>query len=445
MRVVHAAALTAAALLLTSVASAQGLGDAAAREKEKRKAAPAKPAKVYTEGDIGQSMAPVSPTQELPAQPSRAPPRASRRRRAAAARARPPPKAGAAEADPREDRRGREARGREAQAKAGLAQASRPGRARKRPSTRTSSTSCSSSSTTRAAALQPRAAPRRSPSRTRTSRSSPRPRGSIARARGRRAAATAIAEAGGSRCDPLDPGEQPPVLVQRYAPRLLARVDRPGAALGPEPTVRASRARVRRHRRSAAAAGPGRALRPHLDRRAEASGGPAPSGRTTTSAGQARPVDPALEVGAEVAPARRLERRAQVLGARLRVAVPLEKRARPGEERLVARRGRAACAAPRRPCRRRPRGRRAASCFEVARGADRGGSGPRRRDEAPSGPCGPSSSGRRARRAARAATAPPRTAPRPRTASARGSWRGPCPGPTTGAPPRAPGRSRAGR
>ena len=70
MRVVHATALTAAALLLASVASAQGLGDAAAREREKRKAAPAKPAKVYTEGDIGPSMAPASTTQDLPATPA---------------------------------------------------------------------------------------------------------------------------------------------------------------------------------------------------------------------------------------------------------------------------------------------------------------------------------------------------------------------------------------
>ena len=67
MRVVQAAALTAAALLLTSVASAQGLGDAAAREREKRKADPAKPAKVYTEGDIGRSMAPVSAAPDVPA------------------------------------------------------------------------------------------------------------------------------------------------------------------------------------------------------------------------------------------------------------------------------------------------------------------------------------------------------------------------------------------
>jgi hypothetical protein len=67
MRLVHAAALTVAALLLASAASAQGLGDAAAREKDKRKATSAKPAKVYTEGDIGRSMAPVSATPDLPA------------------------------------------------------------------------------------------------------------------------------------------------------------------------------------------------------------------------------------------------------------------------------------------------------------------------------------------------------------------------------------------
>jgi hypothetical protein len=66
MRVVHAAALAVAALLVASVASAQGLGDAAAREREKRKASQTKPAKVYTEDDIGQSMAPVSSTSNLP-------------------------------------------------------------------------------------------------------------------------------------------------------------------------------------------------------------------------------------------------------------------------------------------------------------------------------------------------------------------------------------------
>jgi hypothetical protein len=58
-----------AALLLASAASAQGLGDAAAREKEKRKTSSAKPAKVYTEGDIGRSMAPVTATSD-PAAPA---------------------------------------------------------------------------------------------------------------------------------------------------------------------------------------------------------------------------------------------------------------------------------------------------------------------------------------------------------------------------------------
>jgi hypothetical protein len=71
MRLVHATAFTAAALLLTSVASAQGIGGAAAREKEKRNASSAKPAKVYTESDIGSSMAPVS-AQDVPATPEAA-------------------------------------------------------------------------------------------------------------------------------------------------------------------------------------------------------------------------------------------------------------------------------------------------------------------------------------------------------------------------------------
>jgi len=65
MRLVDGVASTVAALLLASVASAQGLGDAAAREKEKRKTSSAK-AKVYTDGDIGRSMAPVSATTDLP-------------------------------------------------------------------------------------------------------------------------------------------------------------------------------------------------------------------------------------------------------------------------------------------------------------------------------------------------------------------------------------------
>ncbi len=60
MRLLHAATLGGAVLvLLASVASAQGIGDAAAKEKQKRKASP-KPAKVYTDASIGRSMAPVS-------------------------------------------------------------------------------------------------------------------------------------------------------------------------------------------------------------------------------------------------------------------------------------------------------------------------------------------------------------------------------------------------
>jgi fused signal recognition particle receptor len=67
MRVLHAAALTVVALLTASVGSAQGLGDVAAREREKRKATPAQPAKVYTESDIGRAMAPVAAEPDLPA------------------------------------------------------------------------------------------------------------------------------------------------------------------------------------------------------------------------------------------------------------------------------------------------------------------------------------------------------------------------------------------
>jgi len=67
MRVVHAVALTAGSLLLASFASAQGIGDAAAQQKAKKKQAQAqsqaKPAKVYTETDLGAgSVAPTQPT-----------------------------------------------------------------------------------------------------------------------------------------------------------------------------------------------------------------------------------------------------------------------------------------------------------------------------------------------------------------------------------------------
>lgn len=58
MRVVDAAALTTAALLLSSMASAQGIGDLAAKEREKRKSAPA-PVKVITEKDLATHPAPA--------------------------------------------------------------------------------------------------------------------------------------------------------------------------------------------------------------------------------------------------------------------------------------------------------------------------------------------------------------------------------------------------
>ena len=68
MRLLSAATLTGAVLLLASVASAQGLGDAAAKEKQKRKASP-KTAKVYTDDSIGRSLAPVTSTDQ-PAAPA---------------------------------------------------------------------------------------------------------------------------------------------------------------------------------------------------------------------------------------------------------------------------------------------------------------------------------------------------------------------------------------
>jgi hypothetical protein len=62
MRVVTCAGIAAAAVLLTSIASAQSLGDAAARERNKRKAEPAtKPAKVFSESDLGPSSSPPVP------------------------------------------------------------------------------------------------------------------------------------------------------------------------------------------------------------------------------------------------------------------------------------------------------------------------------------------------------------------------------------------------
>jgi len=67
MRGVHIAALAAVGLLLGSLASAQGLGDVASQEKQKRKASGTTESKVYTEGDLGPSMAPVAVPGSLPA------------------------------------------------------------------------------------------------------------------------------------------------------------------------------------------------------------------------------------------------------------------------------------------------------------------------------------------------------------------------------------------
>lgn len=67
MRGVHVATLVAVGLLLGSFASAQGLGDVSAQEKQKRQASGATEAKVYTEGDLGPSMAPVAVPETLPA------------------------------------------------------------------------------------------------------------------------------------------------------------------------------------------------------------------------------------------------------------------------------------------------------------------------------------------------------------------------------------------
>ena len=73
MRGVHVATLAAVGLLLGSLASAQGLGDVAAREKQKRKTTGTTDAKVYTEGDLGPSIAPVGVPETLPAPGEEAP------------------------------------------------------------------------------------------------------------------------------------------------------------------------------------------------------------------------------------------------------------------------------------------------------------------------------------------------------------------------------------
>lgn len=66
MRGVHVAVLAAAGLLLGSFASAQGLGEVAAQEKQKRKSGQNE-GKVYTESDLGPSIAPVTLPETLPA------------------------------------------------------------------------------------------------------------------------------------------------------------------------------------------------------------------------------------------------------------------------------------------------------------------------------------------------------------------------------------------
>jgi hypothetical protein len=68
MRGVLVAAVAAVGMLLASFASAQGLGDVATQEKEKREAAPKTQGKVYTESDLGPSVAPVGVPSSLPAE-----------------------------------------------------------------------------------------------------------------------------------------------------------------------------------------------------------------------------------------------------------------------------------------------------------------------------------------------------------------------------------------
>ena len=69
--------------------------------------------------------------------------------------------------------------------------------------------------------------------------------------------------------DALDPGEQPPVVVQNNPPRFLPHVDRPGAALDPEDDGAHLGCRDG-HRRQLEGHGAGQVLRPNVDRSAEA-------------------------------------------------------------------------------------------------------------------------------------------------------------------------------
>jgi len=66
MRGVLVAAVAAVGLLLASFASAQGLGEVADQEKQKRKAEPKAGARVYTGNDLGPSVAPIGVPSALP-------------------------------------------------------------------------------------------------------------------------------------------------------------------------------------------------------------------------------------------------------------------------------------------------------------------------------------------------------------------------------------------
>jgi hypothetical protein len=59
-------ALVSMACLLPALAPAQGLGDAAKKEKQKRAAVPATPAKTYTESDLAERAVPAGETTSAP-------------------------------------------------------------------------------------------------------------------------------------------------------------------------------------------------------------------------------------------------------------------------------------------------------------------------------------------------------------------------------------------
>jgi hypothetical protein len=67
MRGVQVTILAVGVLLVGGLASAQGIGAVAAQEKQKRQSGDDTRGKVYTEDDLGPSLAPVSVPQNLPA------------------------------------------------------------------------------------------------------------------------------------------------------------------------------------------------------------------------------------------------------------------------------------------------------------------------------------------------------------------------------------------